>query len=220
MPDLKSALCPCFWICLWLTTIPQISLQYRNTFRSTFMWFYGVKAGYTVDKSLSFCSSVCLFVYRSDLGCTSSSGEPAQPPAPHVRPPPAAVLQSQRDCSVTHHRSNPVHPGTSPPATPSYDSPLPADATVDPAAALYGPEHAKPASVPLRSAHGCTVRPHCPSQPGGSSKPSQCDGKWPLNISPRPHPAPCPASDQWTGSSSSGGGSASSAHSCRQSGWS
>lgn len=154
----------------------------------------------------------CLCVYRSSLGCTCSSSEPAQPPATHLHPA-ATLLQPQRDCTVTNHWSNPIHPDTSTPTTPSHDRPLPADVTVNPAATLYGTEHAQPASVPLCSAHGRTVCPHCPSQPGGSSKPSQRDGQWSLSLSPRPHPASCPASDQWTG----GGGSSSGtgpAHNC------
>lgn len=144
--------------------------------------------------NLQFPSSV-YFSFRSNLGCTSSSGEPAQSTAPHIRPPPATLIQPQRDCTVTHHRCNPVHPDTHAPATPSHDHPLPADATVDPAAALHGTEHPKPACVPLSSAHGCTICNHRPGQPGGSSKPSQRDGQWPLNLSCRPHPAPRPASD-------------------------
>lgn len=136
----------------------------------------------------------CLFPLSSNLACTGGGGEPAQSPVPHLRPPSAAFFQPQRDRAVAHHRSNPIHPDAGAPATPPHDCPLPADAAVDPAAALYGAEHAQPASVRLSPADGHTIRPHCPGQPGGSSKRSQHDWQRPLNLSPQPHPAPHPAS--------------------------
>lgn len=157
---------------------------------------------------IMFCS---LFI-RSSLGCTSSCCKPAESPTPFLWPPSTSVLQPQCDRTVTHHRSNPVHPDTSGPAAPPHDHPLPAHTAVDSAGALLGAEHAQSASVPSSSANGYTDRPHCPSQPGGSSKPSQLDGQWPLNLSLQSPPAPAPSSHQWTGSS------ACSAYACRQSG--
>lgn len=132
-----------------------------------------------------------LCAYRSDMGC---NGEPAQPPATYLRPA-AALLQPQRDCTVPNHRSDPLHPNTCAPAAPSHDRPLPADASVDAAGRLSGAQLAEPTSVPLCSAHSHTICTHCPSQPGGSSKPSQRDGEWPLSLSPGPHPAFRLASD-------------------------
>lgn len=102
------------------------------------------------------------------MGCDS---EPTQPHAAHLHPA-AALLQPQRDCTVTHHRSDPLHPDTGTPAAPSHDRPLPADASVDATGPVSGAQLAEPASVPLCSAHSHAICTHCPSQPGGSSKPS------------------------------------------------
>lgn len=159
---------------------------------------------------------ICLVsrcISRPSLGCTCSSGKPAQPPATHLHP--AALLQPQRDRTVAHHRSNPVHPDAGASATPSHDGPLPADVAVRPAAALHGAEHAQPGPLPFRSAHGRAIRPHRPGQPGGPSQPSQRHGQRPLSLAPGPHPAPHPASDQRTGSC---GGGAGPAHGRRQPG--
>ena len=164
--------------------------------------------------SFFFFGSSVYWSFRSNLGCTGSSGEPVQSPAPHLHPPSTTFLQPQRDCTVAHYRSNPIHPDTCAPTTPTHDRPLPADTAVDPAATLHGAEHAQPATVPLSSAQRCTVCPYCPSQPGGSSEPSQRNWQRPLNLSPQPHPAPLPGSNQRTGSSSSAGPT----HGCRQSG--
>lgn len=200
MPDLKPARCSCFK--------PRQNTKKKSTAEIRSSPF---SPGFLLTDN--WCSSV---LYRSSLGCTRSSSQPTQPPAPHLHPA-AAFLQPQRDCTVAHHRSDSVHPDTSTPTAPSHDGPLPANITVRPAAALHGSEHAQPVSVPLRSAHGRSICPHCPSQPGGSFKPSQRDGQRPLSLSPRPHPASCPASDQWTGSDGSSRGTGP-AHNCWQSG--
>lgn len=144
--------------------------------------------------SLLLCLFVCLYIYRSNLGFISSSSEPTQPPATYLHLA-ASFLQPQCDRTVANHRGDPVHPDPSAPATPSHDCPLSADDAVDPAAAFHGAEPARPASLPLRSAHGHTICTHCPGQPGGSSKPSLCDEQWPLNLSPRPPPSSHSASD-------------------------
>lgn len=142
----------------WASPKQHKTVNSRNTFTSTFLQGFMV---YNRDIELInfFFLLFCLCVYRSSLGCTCSSSEPAQPPATHLHPA-ATLLQPQRDCTVTNHWSNPIHPDTSTPTTPSHDRPLPADVTVNPAATLYGTEHAQPASVPLCSAHGRTVCPH------------------------------------------------------------
>lgn len=160
--------------------------------------------GVVVDRLHCLLSLPSLSSGRSYLGSTGSSCEPAESPPPHLRPPPASLLQSQRDGSVAHHRSNAIHPDPGAPAAPPHDCPLPADDTVGPAAALHGAEHAQPAPVPFSPAYSRSVRPLCPNQPGGPSEPSQPDGKRPLDPSPRPHPAPHPAPDQRTGSIASG----------------
>lgn len=153
MPDLKSACYLCFQLCKNTTNQSTEEMHLPQLFHMD-MWCVIWMHNWVIS---SISSSV--YVYRSNLGCACSSSESAQPPATHLHPA-AALLQPQRDCAVTNHRSNPIYTDTSTPTTPSHDCPLPADAAVNPAATLYGVEHAQPVSVPLCSAHGCTI---CPS---------------------------------------------------------
>ncbi|XP_051909158.1 kelch-like protein 29 isoform X2 [Hippocampus zosterae] len=121
--------------------------------------------------------------YGSRLGGAGHHRQPAQPPASHLRPPASALLQPQRDGAVAHHR------GDLGAAVPSsalpHDRPLPADATIHPAAARHGAEHARPASLRHRSV-----------QPRGAPQSSRHDGQRPVE---RPPPGPHPAQQRTGG---------------------
>lgn len=154
MPDSKSACYLCFQLCRNTTNQSTVEMhlpQLFHIFLLRIIWMHNWVI-----------ASVSSSIYRSNLGCTCSSSQSAQPPTTHLHTA-AALLQSQRDCTVTNHRSNPIYTDTSTPTTPSHDCPLSADTTVNPAATLYGAEHAQPVSVPLCSAHSRTICPYCPS---------------------------------------------------------